>query len=113
MATKMMVHEAPAPPETTYNHAMGYLRAFVVVLVVAHHAALAYHPYAPPPAKSLAAQPRLGQAFPVVDGQRGGWAALLTGFNHTFFMSLMFLLPGLFVWHGLKSRGGEICNSPC
>lgn len=32
-----------------YNYAFGYLRAFIVVLVVAHHAALAYHPFAPPP----------------------------------------------------------------
>lgn len=32
-----------------YNVAIGYLRAFVTVLVVAHHAGLAYHPLAPAP----------------------------------------------------------------
>ena len=41
-----------------HNIAIGYLRAFVTVLVVAHHAVLAYHPFAPPPPASLAAQPR-------------------------------------------------------
>jgi hypothetical protein len=30
-----------------YNVPVGYLRAFITVLVVAHHAALAYHPFAP------------------------------------------------------------------
>ena len=49
------------------------LRAFVTLLVVAHHAVLAYHPYAPPPASSLTAPPMLWMAFPVVDSQRGEW----------------------------------------
>ena len=97
---------APAPQDT-YNYAMGYLRAFVVVLVVAHHAALAYHPYAPPPPASLASPIRWWQAFPVVDPQRGSWALLFTGYNDTFFMSLMFLLSGLFVWNGLQRKGAS------
>ena len=44
--------------------AISYLRAFVTLLVVAHHAALAYHPFGrnTPPA-SLLAQPRWWQAF--------------------------------------------------
>ena len=37
------------------HFAAGYLRAFVTVMVVAHHAVLAYHPFAPPPPASLAA----------------------------------------------------------
>lgn len=39
-----------------YNVAIGYLRAFVTMLVVAHHAALAYHPFAPAPVASLIVQ---------------------------------------------------------
>ena len=39
-----------APARANYNHAIGYLRAFIVLLVVAHHTALAWVPYAPPPA---------------------------------------------------------------
>ncbi|WP_321469966.1 acyltransferase [uncultured Paludibaculum sp.] len=92
-------------PAAKYNYAIGYLRAFVVVLVVAHHAVLAYHPFAPPPPASLAAQPRWWQAFPVVDPQRWSGATLLAGFNDVFFMSLMFFLSGLFVWHGLQGKG--------
>ncbi len=93
-------------PRDTYNYALGYLRAMIVVLVVAHHAVLAYHPFAPPAPASLAAQPRWWQAFPVVDPQRGGWVSLLAAFNDTFFMALMFLLSGLFVWNGLQKKGG-------
>jgi peptidoglycan/LPS O-acetylase OafA/YrhL len=106
--TKILSARTPAPAAeapSTYNYAMGYLRGFVVVLVVAHHAALAYHPFAPPPPVSLAAEPRWWQAFPVVDTVRGGWASLLTGFNDNFFMALMFFLSGLFVWSGLKNKG--------
>jgi peptidoglycan/LPS O-acetylase OafA/YrhL len=41
----------------------------------------------------------------VVDAQRAGWASLFTAFNDNFFMALMFLLSGLFVWSGLKHKG--------
>jgi peptidoglycan/LPS O-acetylase OafA/YrhL len=96
---------APAPFTTKYNNAIGYLRAFIVALVVAHHAALAYHPYAPPPPASLLPQPRWWGAFPVVDPHKWFGASVLVGFNDTFFMSLMFFLSGLFVWHGLAKKG--------
>ncbi len=88
-----------------YNVSIGYLRAFITLLVVAHHAALAYHPYAPAAPASLAAEPRLWQAFPVVDPQRSTIAALLVGFNDIFFMALMFFVSGLFVWKSLQRKG--------
>jgi peptidoglycan/LPS O-acetylase OafA/YrhL len=88
-----------------YNVAIGYLRAFITVLVVAHHAALAYHPFAPAPIAPLMAEPRLWPAFPVVDAQRWSGFSLLVGFNDTFFMSLMFFLSGLFVWKSLQHKG--------
>ncbi len=93
------------PPETQYNVSIGYLRAFVTVLVVAHHAALAYHPYAPPSPASLVAQPRWWMAFPVSDSARWSGFAALVGFNDVFFMSLMFFLSGLFVWRSLQRKG--------
>jgi peptidoglycan/LPS O-acetylase OafA/YrhL len=96
---------AAMAPTAKYNHAIGSLRAFIVVLVIAHHAALAYHPYAPPPPASLVQQPRWWQAFPVVDTHRWSGFSLLVGFNDTFFMSLMFFLSGLFVWQGLVRKG--------
>ena len=33
----------------TSARAVGYVRAFLTLLVVAHHAMLAYHPFAPGP----------------------------------------------------------------
>jgi peptidoglycan/LPS O-acetylase OafA/YrhL len=102
--------EHTAPPEPVnasriqYNVAIGYLRAFVTMLVLAHHAALAYHPFAPAPSASLIAEPRLWPAFPVVDAQRWSGFGLLVGFNDTFFMSLMFFLSGLFVWQSLERK---------
>lgn len=79
----------PSLAKPQYNLAMGYLRAFVTVLVLAHHAVLAYHPFAPAAPSSLLTQPRWWQAFPVTDSQRWSGFALLVGFNDTFFMSLM------------------------
>jgi peptidoglycan/LPS O-acetylase OafA/YrhL len=96
---------AQTPPTTNYNHQIGYLRAFIVALVVAHHAALAYYPFAPPPPASLVAQPRWWEAFPIVDPHRWSGFALFAGFNDIFFMSLMFFLSGLFVWRGLAKKG--------
>ncbi len=87
-----------------YNVAIGYLRAFVTVLVVAHHAVLAYFQYAPPPS-SFTAEPRLWRAFPVVDSARWPGFTWFVGFNDVFFMSLMFFLSGLFVWNSLQRKG--------
>ncbi len=98
----------PAIRETTrsiVNVPIGYLRAFITGLVVVHHALLAYHPFAPSPNASLVAEPRWWAAFPVVDAQRSMGTTLIVGFNETFFMSLMFLLSGLFAWHSIQRKG--------
>src|SRR5581483_119730 len=95
---------APAV-STDYNLALGYLRAFVTVLVVAHHAVLAYCSFSPPPPPSLIAQPRLWLAFPVTDPHKWAGFDVLVGINDIFFMSLMFFLSGLFVWHSLQRKG--------
>jgi hypothetical protein len=50
---------------------IGALRAFLTLLVIAHHTVLTYHPYAPAP-KAFTAQPILWTAFPVVDPQKFG-----------------------------------------
>jgi peptidoglycan/LPS O-acetylase OafA/YrhL len=92
-------------PASSYNLPIGYLRAFITVLVLAHHAVLAYHPFAPPVPASLVAQPRWWPAFPVVDSQRWSGFAWFVGFNDVFFMSLMFFLSGLFVWRSLDRKG--------
>lgn len=99
---------SPAPTAVAapnYNVSIGYLRAFITLLVVAHHAALAYHPYGPEVPRTLTAAPRMWQAFPIVDPQRSTILALLVGFNDIFFMALMFFISGLFVWRSLQHKG--------
>jgi peptidoglycan/LPS O-acetylase OafA/YrhL len=92
-------------PAETCNLPIARLRAFLVALVVAHHAVLAYYPWLPPPGSSLVTQPRLWQAFPTLDPRRWtGWATFV-GFNDTFFMALMFFVSGLFVWNSLQRKG--------
>jgi len=102
-------HSPTTPPVTAagsrYNVSIGYLRAFITLLVVAHHAAFAYHPFAPPPPASLVDRTRIWPAFPVVDPPRWNGFALLVGFNDIFFMALMFFISGLFVWKSLQRKG--------
>jgi peptidoglycan/LPS O-acetylase OafA/YrhL len=98
--TARTAHAAPK-----YNYSIGYLRGFIVALVVAHHSALAYHPFAPPPPASLVAQPRWWMAFPIVDPARWSAVAAFISFNEVFFMSLMFFLSGLFFWQSLARKG--------
>jgi len=85
--------------------AIGYLRAFVTLLVLAHHAVLAYHTFAPALVSSLPAQPRWWQAFPVADTVRSPAVALFAGWNDTVLMALMFFLSGLFVATSVERRG--------
>lgn len=91
-------------PVAQDNVAVGALRAFLTVLVLVHHAVLAYHTFAPAPGASLAAQP-WWRAFPVVDSQRWTGFSLIVLFNDLFFMALMFFLSGLFVWTSLQRKG--------
>jgi hypothetical protein len=84
---------------------IGYLRAFATLLVLAHHAVLAYHASAPPQATSLLLEPRWWQAFPVVDVARSDLVALFAGWNDIFVMALMFFLSGLFVSASIERHG--------
>jgi hypothetical protein len=94
----------PSTSESTDAVGLGVLRAAITVLVIAHHVALGYHPFAPPPLPSLTAAP-FWQAFPVVDAARWSGALWLVACNDAFFMSLMFLISGVFVWRSLQSKG--------
>ncbi len=93
------------PQTASRNVPMDYLRMFLTLLVVAHHASLAYHPYAAPPPASLDVQPHLWAAFPIVDAARWPGIDLFVGFNDVFFMSLMFLISGLFAAKSLARKG--------
>lgn len=77
-----------------------YLRAFVTILVLAHHSSLAYTTFARyDPSNYLAS------TAPIVDTQRWGFLDYAENFNDVFFMSLMFFISGLFVWSTLRSKG--------
>jgi len=94
------IFQPGSPPR---NAAMDSLRGFIVLLVITHHAVLAYHPYAPP-LGAFDAWIGWG-AFPVIDAARGKGLDVLALWNDSFFMALMFLLSGLFVGPSLARKG--------
>ncbi|MBD2704181.1 acyltransferase [Spirosoma sp. BT702] len=79
---------------------LDYLRAFVTLLVVAHHAALAYPTFA-----YFNPAHYISSTAPIVDEQRWAGMDTLIGFNDIFFMPLMFFISGLFVYRGLTKKG--------
>ncbi|WP_158745713.1 acyltransferase [Acidisphaera sp. L21] len=80
--------------------ALDHLRGFVVVLVVLHHAVLAYCHFGHTDRYHYVLS-----TAPVVDAQRWTGFDALVMLNDGFFMPLLFLLSGLFVWRGLRNRG--------
>jgi len=87
------------------NVSLDALRAFVTLLVVAHHAALAYITLVPRGATAFTAAQGYWQAFPVVDTRKWIGFDLFVGWNDIFFMSLMFFVSGIFVWPSLTRKG--------
>ena len=79
-----------------------YLRAFAVVLVLCHHAILAY---------SLSAfinfENPIATSSPVVNEQRWPVFDLIVAYNETFLMPLLFFVSGLFVWQSLARKGAR------
>jgi peptidoglycan/LPS O-acetylase OafA/YrhL len=91
----------PLPDESGRDASFDYLRAFLVLLVLLHHSVLAYAVMWPAQPSTLSILPA-----PIVDPQRWAGFDALAVFNDTFFMALMFLLSGLFVWPSLERKGG-------
>ncbi|WP_263354261.1 acyltransferase family protein [Acidicapsa acidisoli] len=88
-------------PSTQRLFQLSYLRAFVTLLVVIHHTLLAYMTIKPP-RYSFTGPTLPWAAFPIIDSVKWPGFDLLVGWNDIFFMALMFLVSGLFVWPGLK-----------
>jgi len=102
----MKNHDAPgASPADGRCRPIDRLRTLITLMVLLHHAVLAYHPYAPPAAADWGAAPMMWRAFPVVDAARVPGFDLLVAFNDMHFMALMFLIAGLFAWRGLSHKG--------
>jgi peptidoglycan/LPS O-acetylase OafA/YrhL len=102
---KAVMGRPHAQAVTSRDGALDYLRAFVTVLVVAHHSVIAYALISPNAAPRGPVHPWLA-GIPIVDGgHRLIGFDLFALFNDTFFMSLMFLLSGLFVGPSLARKG--------
>lgn len=82
-----------------------HLRAFLILLVVAHHSILAYVSFAPVPDGDWTGFPQVWRAFPIVDTVRTQALDILVLFNDVVLMALLFLLAGLFTWRGLTHKG--------
>jgi len=82
------------------NAWIDYLRSFVTVLVVAHHAALAYTTFA-----YFEETAYILSTHAVVDKQRWIGLDIFVGFNDIFFMSLLFLVGGLFLSPSVNRKG--------
>lgn len=77
-----------------------YLRGFITILVVAHHSSLAYTTFA-----EFDKDVYVDSTHPVVDSMR--WIGLdrFEDFNDIFFMSLMFLIAGIFLMGSVQKKG--------
>ncbi|MGD9578232.1 MAG: acyltransferase, partial [Syntrophorhabdus sp.] len=80
--------------------AIDYIRSGVTMLVVGHHAALAYNTFS-----YYNPSHYVKSTAPVVDTVRFAPLDCLVGWNDLFFMSLMFLISGLFVAPSIKRKG--------
>jgi peptidoglycan/LPS O-acetylase OafA/YrhL len=86
-----------------YNVSIGYLRAFVRLLVFALHSSIAYYPgpFPFPPAVHR-------MSIPVTDPTHFAGSRILIAFNEITAMSLMFFLSGLFLWPSLSRKGAGV-----
>lgn len=102
-----MTGSSPMGPSPGKGRALpiDHLRAACILLVVAHHAVLAYVSYAPTPEAAWEAPPMQWRAFPIVDAARAPALDLLVAFNDAVLMALLFFLAGLFTWRGLEAKG--------
>ncbi len=80
--------------------AIDYLRSAVTVAVVAHHSALAYNTFS-----HYNPSHYMKSTAPIVDTVRFAPLDPLVGWNDIFFMSLMFVISGLFVGPSIARKG--------
>ncbi|MCH4891134.1 acyltransferase [Acidaminobacter sp. JC074] len=89
------------------NRSIDYMKAFVIVLVVIQHAVLAYNVGFVFDDSYLVGGvlPVSNLTNPVHDTAQWSGFNLFVGMNDQFFMSLMFLISGFFVYKSLKKYG--------
>lgn len=76
------------------------LRSSLTVLVVAHHSTLAYTTFA-----KFDTEVYINSNNPIVDSKRWVGLDIFQNFNDIFFMSLMFLIGGLFLSKSIAKKG--------
>ena len=81
------------------------LRGFVVVMVVAFHACMAYLQSQPVTEPLFDRPPYDWMATPIVDSSRWLPLDLFSAFQFLYLMQLLFLLSGVFVWPSLRRKG--------
>ena len=96
---------AQARATTARDAALDSLRAIAMVLVVAHHAVLAYAFYSPE-STPRGPQPWL-TGIPIVDPHRLTAFDVLALLDDTYLMTLMFFLSGLFVGPSMARKGSR------
>ncbi len=79
---------------------LDYLRGFIIVLVVLHHAVLAYCTFG-----QFNPTHYTWSSAPIVDSERWSGFDVIVLFNDSYFMPLMFLLSGAFVKPSLGRYG--------
>jgi glucans biosynthesis protein C len=89
--------QSPVPVRILW---IDYLRSFITLLVIAHHASLAYTTFAQTDERAY-----MLSTAPIVDAQRWIGLDIFENFNDIFFMALMFLIGGLFTVRGLQKKG--------
>ncbi len=86
--------------ENNRNLWVDYLRSSLTVLVVAHHSTLAYTTFA-----KFDKEVYINSTHPIVDAERWIGLDIFQNFNDIFFMSLMFLIGGLFLSKSIGKKG--------
>ena len=77
-----------------------YLRSALTVLVVAHHSSLAYTTFS-----KFDSDAYINSTHPIVDTKKWIGLDIFENFNDIFFMSLMFLIGGLFLSKSIARKG--------
>ena len=88
--------------------ALGNLRAFVILIVLAFHSVLAYLGSLPAEPFPFDIAPFRWNAFPIVDSQRWFGFDIFCAFQDVYLMSFMFFMSGLFVWPSLRRKGSPV-----